>query len=235
MKTVLVTGASGGIGASICQTLTAEGYRVIGTYWSNQNAVTSMTKLGVVKTWIQVDLSDMQSISNFCKSMRNTPLYGLVNCAGIYEPETTTSVVSTWERVMAINLTAPLLLSTQLADSLKPYGAIVNIGSVWGSIYGGKQAFSYAASKAGLASVTKTLAYMYRDKKIRVNLIAPSAIETNLSISNTQAQLQIFKDNALLNRLGKPEEIASVVSFLLSPKASYITGTTIIVDGGTTC
>ncbi len=235
MKTILVTGASGSIGRSICQTLTKEGYRVIGTYLTKNNSVVQRTKQNIVSSWRRVNLGDRNSIANFCESMRTTPLYGIINCAGIYVAETPKTVMQSWDQVIAINLTAPLLLSTLLEDVLEPNGSIINIGSVWGSVYGGKEALSYAISKAGLESLTKTLAYMYRDKKIRVNLVAPSAVVSRLSNQNRVATLNKLVSRTVLSRLGKPEEVASTVSFLLSGQASYITGTTILVDGGTTC
>lgn len=234
MKTILVTGVSGGIGSVIAAQLISQGYRVFGTYNRNNPEFLPNLRPGPKLRLYQVDLSQPNAVLEFTRQLSNESLFGLVNCAALYRHENLSTVLATWDSVIAVNLTAPMILSTQLGNQLAPGGVILNIASVWGACYGGKYALSYAASKAGLVSLTKTLAYMFRDRSLRVNAIVPSAIDTPMAQSNPPQVIKNLTDKTLLKRLGKPEEIANLVSFLLSPQSSYINGTSIIIDGGTT-
>jgi NAD(P)-dependent dehydrogenase (short-subunit alcohol dehydrogenase family) len=135
-----------------------------------------------------------------------------------------------WTKTLNINLNAILLTSVRLINQMEEGGSIVNIASTDG-MTGSYSSMSYSASKAALINLTQSLALNYGKYKVRVNSISPGWINTEMA---TESSLEAA-DLAPLGRNGKPSEIANVVSFLISSKASFITGSNIIVDGGYGC
>lgn len=239
-KTAIVSGASRGIGKTIVLELAAEGINIAFNFAQNKQAALTLEQevkaLGVKARVWQVDIRDFKAVSKWVEDTKN--FFGgldiLINNAGIIndkalmfmEPEDWKNVIDT-NLGGVFNLTRAAIIGFLKQKS----GNIVNIASVSG-LTGQARQTNYAASKAGIIGFTKSLAKEVAQYNIRVNAIAPGFIETDM--------LKGLKDaykNALLQRIpkarfGKPEEVAKVVKFLISDSANYITGQTIVVDGG---
>ena len=157
----------------------------------------------------------------------------IVNNAGMIEFERFDdydNILGIWDSTMEVNLNTMLVICQKLRNNIKDGGAIVNIASADGLI-GSFSSISYSASKAGIINLTKSLANLFGKRKIRVNAIAPGWINTGMATESSMEAASL----APLGRNGTPEEVAEVVSFLISDKASFVDGATIIVDGGYTC
>ncbi len=227
-KLVIVTGSTRGIGKSIAVQLSQAGYIVHGVYnTSNKEAGAISKEHGIV--FHQADLSNRQQTLKLVEELSSLNIYALVNNAGIWEMDNPNDMsFDTWDKTIEANLTAPLILSEKLSKSMSPGSSIVNISSTDG-LMGAYNGISYSASKAALINVTKSLGNTLGVKGIRVNSIAPGWIATEMVDPDATENA---KDTNPLGRIGKTTEIADVVEFLISEKASYINGTTIVVDGG---
>lgn len=229
-KTILVTGASRGIGKGIIQELLHRDYDVIGAYNQGVDDARALEKTHANLTMKQVDLTDRTDTLRFVDSLRGTRLDGLVNNAGLIEFETWPAYdLAIWDKTIALNVTAPLILCSRLAEFLNDGAAIVNIASTDGMI-GSFASMAYAASKAALINLTKSLGNNFGRRGIRVNAVAPGWINTGMSTEASQDAVNLTP----LGRNGTPRDVATVVSFLLSDDALFVTGATYIVDGGYT-
>jgi len=228
MKTAIVTGASRGIGRAITERLTSDGYTVIGTYAGNKAAADEVAELtGAVMH--QVDFATADAVAKFVEAIGNISLDVLVNNAGIFEYEDFDAFdMSLWRRVMQVNLDAVVDLSTALRSRFNDGGAIVNISSLDGYV-AAYDSMSYAASKAALVNLTQSLAVNFAPLGVRVNGIAPGWIETDM---NANSDISDSVEWTPMKRDGQASEVASVVSFFCSPDSSFVTGQTLIVDGG---
>ena len=233
----LVTGASRGIGAAIAQTLAENGATVIGTATSEAGAAAIGERLaphggaGMV-----LNVADKASIDSVIKAMGEQ--FGaptiLVNNAGITQDNLLMRMKEDeWERVINTNLTSIFRLCKACMRGMMKAkrGCIVNIGSVVGSTGNPGQA-NYAASKAGMLGLTKSLARELGSRNITVNTVAPGFIETDMTNALPEEQRKALLEGIALNRLGSPQEIADTVLFLSSPGGGYITGETLHVNGG---
>jgi NAD(P)-dependent dehydrogenase (short-subunit alcohol dehydrogenase family) len=228
-KQVIITGASKGIGKAIALRLVEAGYEVHGTYNSSKSEADKLAaEHGIM--FHQADLSSREDTQRLAAELASLPnIQGLVNDAGIWVADNLDSMdYANWDKTLAVNLTAPLVLSLTVGKVMQPGGSIVNIASTDG-MKGAYDGLSYSASKAGLINLTQTLGIHFGPKGVRVNAIAPGWIDTAMV---SEAPAQASAEMTPLGRNGKPEEIASVVEFLLSDKASYINAETITVDGG---
>jgi NAD(P)-dependent dehydrogenase (short-subunit alcohol dehydrogenase family) len=222
MKTqAVVTGAAGILGQAVCSALSAEGYAVIGIDRAPQTDGNDMAAyLG------SVDLTDADAARRAIEEAveRRGPIAALVNVAGAFRWETIADGdVATWATLFDINLRTAVNCTRAALPSLRAErGGIVNIGAA-SAIKAAAGMGAYAASKAGIAKLTEALADEEKDNGVRVNAVLPSIIDTPANRADMP--------DAEFDRWVKPERVASVIAFLLSGKASAITGACIPVTG----
>ena len=235
-KTALVTGASGGIGAAIARSLHAAGATVglSGTRTEPLEALAA--ELGERAHVLPCNLSDREAVEALPKAA--TEAMGgvdiLVNNAGITRDNIFMRMSDEeWQSVIDVNLTATAKLCKGVMRGMMKarWGRIVNISSVVGAT-GNPGQVNYAASKAGMVGLTKSLAYEVASRGITANAVAPGFIETAMTEKLSDDQKTAILAQIPSGRMGTPEEIASAVLFLASPEAGYLTGTTLHVNGG---
>lgn len=232
MKNILVTGGTRGIGRAISDKLLADGHKVFIVYKeSTEQANELAEKYGDKVVILQANLADKEQVKQLIEQLKDVQLDGIVNNAGIvYLTKWDDFNFDEWDETLAVNLTAPVKLVHGLRNNLKDGATVVNIASVDG-FCAAFDTVAYAASKAALISVTKSLAAILGSRNIRVNAIAPGWVETEMTADTMPDE---SKELTPLKRNAKPEEVASVASFLLSDQSSFVSGTTITVDGGLT-
>ena len=244
-KTILITGGAMGIGAATAKRLAREGAHVIIADRDEKAAKATteeIQRFGGQVYFQFVDLSDPKSIENMGEevSQQITCLHGLVNNAGIARGGSVADTSdSDWEPQVTINLRAPALCAKALLPLLKKGpGHIVNLSSE-GGFRPRANSWVYDATKAGICAVTRNMACEFIQYGMRVNSVAPGWTVTEMHFKNSQDPIarkseleNLNYDGAIIRRLARPEEIAAVIAFLLSDDASYITATTIHVDGG---
>ena len=239
-RTALVTGASRGIGRAIALALAQEGADVAINYVSNEAAAAAVVEeieaLGRKGMLARADVGDFPDTYAMAHSVLRD--FGhidiLVNNAGVTSDKTFVNMDhSTWRKVLAINLDGVFNCTKVCIDQMveQNYGRVVNITSVIGQIGNFGQA-NYAASKAGVAAMTKTLAKELASKGITVNAVAPGFIETEMVSSIPENIQDRLLSQIPLRRFGKAEEVAQMVVFLCSPEGDYVTGAELEVNGG---
>lgn len=238
-QVALVTGASRGIGRAIALELGRLGATVVGTATSEAGAADIQAGLeaaGVAGRGLALDVTDAAACEAAVSDIEKVlgPVLVLVNNAGITRDNLSMRMKDAeWDAVIDTNLKAVFRMSRLVMRGMMKarVGRIINITSVVGSAGNPGQA-NYAAAKAGVAGMTRALAQELGSRNITVNCVAPGFIDTDMTKELPEAQRTALQEKIALGRLGKPEEIASVVGFLASPAASYVTGATLHVNGG---
>ena len=237
-QVALVTGASRGIGRAIALALAGRGFRVVGTATTEAGAAAISEALAghPGSRGIVLDVTDGDAVGAAIDGVVGAEggLHVLVNNAGITRDTLSMRMKDDdWHAVLATNLTAVFRASrAALRPMMKQrYGRIVNITSVVGASGNPGQA-NYAAAKAGVAGMTRSLAREVGSRGITVNCVAPGFIETDMTKGLAEAQATALLAQIPLGRLGQASEVAHAVAFLASPEAGYITGTELHVNGG---
>ena len=238
-KVALVTGASRGIGAAIAKRLAAEGATVLAAARSAEaleKVVTEVASAGGKASSILLDMADPASIAEAVKAAlaAHGQIDVLVNNAGVTEDNLLLRLTKeAWDRVLATNLTGVFLLTQAVVKSMvrKRYGRIVNVTSVVGLMGNPGQA-NYAASKAGLVGLTKTVARELASRNITCNAVAPGFVATSMTDRMTDEARAKIASEIPLERLGTAEDVAAAVAYLASDEAAYVTGHVLNVSGG---
>ena len=237
-KTIIVTGASRGIGHATALRFHENGWRVI---TGSREPPPGACPWSVARSHILLDLSDLDNIVRCVELMRgmleNGELHALVNNAGTSPKgpggsrlNSLETDIATWQAMYNTNFYAPLLLTRGFAPELsKAHGTVVNLTSIAGSRVHPFAGSAYATSKAALAALTRELAFDLAPAGVRVNAIAPGEIDTAILSPGTP---QIVERDIPMHRLGTTDEVADLIWFLCSPQAAYITGAEIPINGG---
>jgi len=235
-KNIIVTGASGGIGNSIVEKLHDNDANILATGTRIEKLEELKKKFKSIKI-LKFDISQHEKIEEFINNATEElggSLDCIVNNAGITKDNLSIRMsLEEWTKVIDVNLTSTFLMSKySIKKMLKnKYGKIINITSVVGHTGNVGQA-NYAASKAGIVAMSKSLAIEYARKNINVNCISPGFINTAMTDQIGEKFKEILIAKIPANRLGKPEDIANAVIFLSSDKSDYINGETLHVNGG---
>jgi 3-oxoacyl-[acyl-carrier protein] reductase len=239
-KTALVTGGSRGIGRACCVRLARAGANVAINYCSNEKAALETARLvkeaGSRSQTVRADVSSADDVDRMIAEVTTGlgPVDLLVNNAGVFDyvPHTETTQ-AIWQRTLDVNLTGAYLVTWAVKDGMvdRGYGRIVNMASI-SALDPRPMSIAYAASKAGLVGLTKSLAAALAPHNIRVNAVAPGLIETEILDGVEPATLARLIDATPMKRIGTPDEVADLVYFLLSDESRFATGQTIVTDGG---
>jgi len=239
-RVALVTGGSRGIGRAVAELLGAAGHRVAVNYVSNaaaaEETLGTIAAAGGSAVAVQGDVGDEAAVTALFEKVAGDlgPVEILVNNAGITRDDLLMRMKpDAWDAVIETNLKSVYLCSrAALRGMLRArWGRIVNISSVAG-VYGNAGQANYAAAKAGVIGFTRSLAKEIGSRGITVNAVAPGFIETDMTANLGATAAEAAIQQITVGRLGRPEEVASAVGYLASDDAAYITGQTVVVDGG---
>jgi len=238
-KVALVTGGARGIGKAICRTLANDGYKIAINYNNSEkdaislkNELSEITDVEIFKCDVSDSAQVIDMFSNISMTLGNVNV--LVNNAGIAEQALFTDITDEmWHRMINTNLSSAFYCCREALKSMvnDKNGVIINVASMWGEV-GASMEVHYSAAKAGLIGLTKALAKEVGLSGVRVNAISPGVVLTDMMSSFSEADKELLKDETPLNSLGTPEDIANAVSFLVSDKASFVTGQVLSVNGG---
>ncbi len=233
-RRALVTGGTRGIGAAIVRLIAASGAQVVATASCLESSA-SWTTAGV--QWEVIDFADVRKTELFAKAMAAREFDILVNNAGINRIAPVASIdMADWDQIQAVNVRAPTVLCRALVGGMaaRGYGRIVNISSIFGDVSRAQRA-SYTTSKYALRGLTRTLALEHANRNVLVNAVAPGFIDTELTRSVLgEHGMREMASRVPMGRLGTVDEVARVVTFLVSEANGYLTGQHVLVDGGFT-
>lgn len=235
MKTVLITGASRGIGREMVKKFSETGYRVAFTYNNSAEAAEYLAKeTGAIS--IRADSSVEEDVISAVKIAKDSlgRIDCLINNAGISSFSLFTDIsLAEWHRVFSVNLNGAFLYSREVMRDMisRHTGRIINISSMWG-ITGASCEVAYSASKSALNGMTKALAKELGPSGITVNAIAPGLIDTEMNSALSEEDIQAIIEETPMMRIGTPSDVAALALFLAGDSASFITGEVISVNGG---
>lgn len=236
----VVTGAAGGIGAAVARGLASDGFRVACLDLDPAGAQAVAKELTSALA-VECDVADEDSVAAALAQVRSEwgvePLV-LVNAAGYFARHAVAELsVAEWRRFLDVNATGPFLLCREVLPAMVAAGggSIVNVVSTAG-VRGGRMRAGYCASKGALLQLTRSLSLDHGPQGVRVNAVCPGLIDTPMAdwIRHDGSAMADFDASLPAGRIGTPDEVAKVVSFLVGPGASYMHGATVMVDGGIT-
>ena len=233
---IILTGATGVIGNSILDKLVMAGSNVIATGTNDEKLKNIQTKNKNIKT-LKFDISDHSKIEEFvdeCSNILSNRIDVLINNAGITIDNLSIRMKEEeWKRVIDINLTSTFLITKNAIKKMLKFksGKVINVTSVVGHSGNIGQA-NYAASKAGIVAMSKSLALEYGKKNIKINCVSPGFIMSEMTNKISEEHTELLKSRISLNKFGNPEDVANTIAFLSSNLSDYITGETIHVNGG---
>ncbi|MCF7983943.1 MAG: acetoacetyl-CoA reductase [Thiohalocapsa sp.] len=240
-RVALVTGGIGGIGTAICQRLAKDGMRVIANHHPSEQEAASAWKndqagAGFEIHTIAADVSSFDDCARMVADIKEAhgPVAVLVNCAGITRDKTFKKMEEAqWRAVIDVNLNSVFNVTRNVWEDMLEagFGRIVNISSVNGQRGQFGQA-NYAAAKAGMHGITMSLAQEGAAKGITANTVSPGYVETAMTLAMRDDVREAIIAGVPMRRMGKPEEIASAVSFLTAEANGYVTGANLPVNGG---
>ena len=235
-KTIILTGAARGIGKQCALDLADAGYFVVGLYNKSEKSAKELESLSTMIKTYKCDVSDYNSVKTVSAEILDKyhDIYAVINNAGVAKTSLFTDVTEEdFDNIFNTNVKGMFAVTKAFLPCLinKKQGRIINISSIWG-VCGGSCEVVYSASKAAVIGMTKALAREVGPSGITVNSVAPGVIETDMINNLSQEDKQVLADDTALMRNGTPKDISSVIKFLLSDDASFITGQNITVDGG---
>ena len=233
---IILTGATGVIGNSILDKLVSAGSNILATGTNDEKLNKIKEKYEKVNI-LKFDISNHDEIDEFvenCNSILSNKIDILINNAGITQDNLSIRMKEgEWKRVIDINLSSTFLITKNVIKKMlkSKNGKIINVTSVVGHSGNIGQA-NYAASKAGIVGLSKSLALEYGKKNITVNSVSPGFIMSDMTNKISEEHTELLKSRIPLNKFGKPEDVANTIAFLCSNLSDYITGETIHVNGG---
>lgn len=241
-KNIVVTGGSRGIGKAVVETCAEQGGNVLFTYLSNEALAVELSEElharypGQRFVPVRCDISRLESVQHLVDTHLDDldAIDVLINNAGIADDAMMIMMTpEQWHTVIQTNLTGVFYLTQKIAYRMlrQKRGNIVTVSSFTG-VYGNAGQTNYAAAKAGVIGMSKSLSKELANRNIRINVVAPGFIETDMTASLTNEMRNFYLEKIGLNRMGQASDVANAVAFLASENARYITGQTLVVDGG---
>ena len=239
-KKAVITGGTSGIGKAIAEEYVEQGAEVIVSGRDENKGRDAAEEIGESCEFVRCDVREYDEVTKLADAVvsEHGKLDIVVNSAGIGSRGPIEEIDrKTWKKILETNLDGVMHGTKAALPHLKETeGCVVNVASVYGLV-GGKYAAAYSAAKGGVVNFTRQVAYDYADEGVRVNCVCPAFVRTPMT--EKALERDSFREHVLANtpmgRIAEPEEVASVVAFLASDGASYITGVNVPVDGGWTC